>query len=138
MAKRRDGRKGTFGDLGLPVARAYPLPPTRRVLIGLGLLALLMLGAVIAWDSFAGRQGLISGGPLSSSHAVFTDDCSRCHDPGERRVVRFALVPRALSYWDPSKGDIGEWVAEPGEFELRAGASSRDIRSRATFTLRGR
>ena len=52
--------------------------------------------------------------------------------PGETRKVRFALDARALSYWDP---DAQGWVAEPGEFELRAGASSRDIRTRASFTL---
>jgi beta-glucosidase len=52
--------------------------------------------------------------------------------PGEKRTVRFALDARALSYWDPAKGG---WIAEPGEFELRAGASSRDIRARARFTL---
>ena len=87
MAKKRSGRKGTFGDLGLPVAGAYPSPPTRRALVGLGVLAILVLAAVLAWDHFAGRQGIISGGPLSSSHAVFTDDCSRCHDPGQRQVT---------------------------------------------------
>jgi beta-glucosidase len=52
--------------------------------------------------------------------------------PGETRTVRFMLDARALSCWDPSKSG---WVAEPGEFELRAGASSRDIRARARFTL---
>lgn len=87
MAKKRDGGKGTFGDLGLPVAGAYPAPPARRLAIGLGLLAALVLAAVLAWDSFAGRQGIISGGPLSSAHAVFTDDCGRCHDQGVRRVT---------------------------------------------------
>ena len=52
--------------------------------------------------------------------------------PGETRTVRFTLDARALSYWDPAAPG---WVAEPGEFELRAGASSRDIRARASFTL---
>lgn len=87
MAKRRSGRKGTFGDLGLPVARSYPAPPTRRAIVGLGLAAIVVLAVVLTWDRFAGSRGVISGGPLSSSHAVFTDDCSRCHDPGMRRVT---------------------------------------------------
>jgi beta-glucosidase len=53
-------------------------------------------------------------------------------EPGETKTVDFALEPRALSYWDPSRGGF---VAEPGEFELRAGASSRDVRARVRFTL---
>ena len=52
--------------------------------------------------------------------------------PGEIRDVRFELGPRAFSFYDPAKPG---WVAEPGRFELRAGASSRDIRSRTTFVL---
>ncbi|HTO69191.1 MAG TPA: glycoside hydrolase family 3 C-terminal domain-containing protein [Myxococcota bacterium] len=53
-------------------------------------------------------------------------------EPGETQVVRFALEPRALSFWEPARKD---WVAEPGEFELSVGASSRDIRCRAGFAL---
>jgi beta-glucosidase len=52
--------------------------------------------------------------------------------PGETRRVRFALAPRAFSFWDPARKD---WVAEPGEFELCVGASSRDIRARASVEL---
>jgi beta-glucosidase len=55
--------------------------------------------------------------------------------PGETKTVRFALGARALSYWDPAQSG---WIAEPGQFELRAGASSRDIRASALFTLEGR
>jgi beta-glucosidase len=54
--------------------------------------------------------------------------------PGERKAVRFTLDRRALSFYDPARGG---WVAEPGEFEVRIGSSSRDIRSRARFLLEG-
>lgn len=54
-------------------------------------------------------------------------------EPGETRTARFALDARALSFYDP---DAGAWVAEPGDFELRAGASSRDLRSRKRVRLR--
>jgi len=54
-------------------------------------------------------------------------------EPGQSTRVSFVLDDRALAYWDPSTGG---WVAEPGEFELLVGSSSRDIRSRASFVLR--
>jgi len=53
-------------------------------------------------------------------------------EPGESTTIEFALDRRALSFYDPQKG---AWVAEPGEFEVLVGSSSRDIRARATFTL---
>jgi beta-glucosidase len=54
-------------------------------------------------------------------------------EPGEAQTVHFTLDQRALSFYDPARG---AWVAEPGEFELLVGSSSRDIRARASFTLR--
>ena len=54
--------------------------------------------------------------------------------PGESQEVRFTLDERALSFYDPQAGC---WVAEPGEFAVLVGSSSRDIRSQATFTLQG-
>jgi len=52
--------------------------------------------------------------------------------PGERRRVELALGADALSFWDPARH---AWVAEAGEFELRLGRSSRDIRATARFHL---
>ena len=54
-------------------------------------------------------------------------------EPGETRSVRFALSPRALSYWDP---EAGGWVAEPGRFSVAIGASANDIRAEGEFVLR--
>jgi beta-glucosidase len=54
-------------------------------------------------------------------------------EPGESLRVDFVLDQRALSFYDPYQKC---WVAEPGEFEVLIGSSSRDIRVRATFTLR--
>ncbi len=53
-------------------------------------------------------------------------------DPGETKTVRFGLTRRDFSFYDPARED---WVAEPGEFEVRVGSSSRDIRARARFLL---
>ncbi len=54
--------------------------------------------------------------------------------PGESQTVHFELDARALAFYDP---DRKAWIAEPGEFEVLIGSSSRDIRARATFELVG-
>jgi beta-glucosidase len=51
---------------------------------------------------------------------------------GETKQVRFTLDRAALSYWSPEKKD---WVADPGKFEIQVGASSRDIRLRASLDV---
>jgi len=53
-------------------------------------------------------------------------------EPGETQTVRFTLARTALSFYDPAREG---WVAEPGQFEVRVGSSSRDIRARARFAL---
>jgi beta-glucosidase len=53
-------------------------------------------------------------------------------EPGETQRVRFRLDRRDLSHWDPQ---AREWIAEPGRYEIRVGASSRDIRRRANVAL---
>ena len=57
-------------------------------------------------------------------------------EPGRTERVRFTLDDRAFAFWDPPSGDgtSGGWRVEPGEFELLVGASSADIRARATCT----
>jgi beta-glucosidase len=52
--------------------------------------------------------------------------------PGETRTVELDLPRRAFAFWDVGRHD---WTVEPGEFELRAGSSSRDIRQTATIQL---
>jgi beta-glucosidase len=52
--------------------------------------------------------------------------------PGETRLVELVLDERSLAYWDPAQPG---WVVAPGAYELWAGASSRDLRSRAAFQL---
>ena len=52
---------------------------------------------------------------------------------GETQTVELELDLRALSFYDPDKQS---WVAEAGEFAVLVGASSRDLRQRASFWLR--
>jgi beta-glucosidase len=53
-------------------------------------------------------------------------------EPGQSKVVEFILTQRDLSFYQPY---LGEWTAEPGEFEILIGSSSRDIRQKGTFNL---
>ncbi len=53
-------------------------------------------------------------------------------EPGERKTVTLTVARDALAYYD----DLArKWVAEAGEFEVLIGASSEDIRGKATFAL---
>lgn len=52
--------------------------------------------------------------------------------PGEARAVTLTLGIRAFAAWDDARE---AWVAEAGTFEIRVGASSADLRLRATVTL---
>ncbi|MCA9989717.1 MAG: glycoside hydrolase family 3 C-terminal domain-containing protein [Anaerolineales bacterium] len=54
--------------------------------------------------------------------------------PGEATTVTFSLDQEAFWYYDPARGG---WQAEPGEFDILIGASSRDIRLRGTVRLVG-
>ena len=55
-------------------------------------------------------------------------------DPGEAAEVTLPLDRRAFAYWHPS---LRSWVVEGGTFEIRVGASSRDIHLRAEVRLDG-
>ncbi|MGC2401418.1 MAG: glycoside hydrolase family 3 C-terminal domain-containing protein [Acidobacteriaceae bacterium] len=52
--------------------------------------------------------------------------------PGETKVVDFTLDRSAMAFYSTAKKD---WVAEPGQFDVLVGSSSRDIRLKASFDL---
>ncbi|MEZ4830368.1 MAG: glycoside hydrolase family 3 C-terminal domain-containing protein [Bacteroidia bacterium] len=51
---------------------------------------------------------------------------SRNLQPGEEEEIIFRLPVSELRYWDEEKAG---WALEKGQYEIKAGASSRDIRS---------
>ena len=55
-------------------------------------------------------------------------------EPGASARVTIELDHRAFAYWHTARG---EWIVEGGEFEVRIGASSRDIRLTQTLALSG-
>lgn len=52
-------------------------------------------------------------------------------EPGESKTVKFRLTPDDLSLYDRDMN----YVVEPGEFEVRVGSSSEDIRLRGQFII---
>ncbi len=54
--------------------------------------------------------------------------------PGEKKTVSVTLDKRAFAYYDAERKD---WLVESGEFEILVGASSRDIRLKATVNVKG-
>ncbi|MEW4370541.1 glycoside hydrolase family 3 C-terminal domain-containing protein [Paenibacillus kandeliae] len=53
-------------------------------------------------------------------------------EPGESKVVAFTLDKRAFAYYNT---ELRDWHVESGEYELRIGASSRDIRLKQTIQV---
>ena len=53
--------------------------------------------------------------------------------PGESKKVSLKIDKSALAFYDV---DSRSWVAEPGEFEVLVGSSSRDIRLKDDFELK--
>ncbi len=57
---------------------------------------------------------------------------TRLLNPGESQTMTFVIDSRNLASFDPS---ISTWVAEAGQYNVKIGASSDDIRQNASFTL---
>ena len=52
--------------------------------------------------------------------------------PGETRSVELHVDERAFAAWEPV---TGRWTVAPGDFELRVGPSSRDLRGVVPVTV---
>ena len=52
--------------------------------------------------------------------------------PGESTIVNLTLTRDAFAIYDPAQSD---WIVEAGEYEVRVGASSRDIRLRSRVLI---
>jgi beta-glucosidase len=52
--------------------------------------------------------------------------------PGETKAVDFTLDRSAMAFYSEAKRD---WTAEPGQFDVLVGSSSRDIRLKSSFDL---
>lgn len=52
--------------------------------------------------------------------------------PGEKQIVTFKIDSRSLSSFDSG---TSSWIAEAGKYEVKIGASSKNIKLNASFTL---
>jgi beta-glucosidase len=52
---------------------------------------------------------------------------------GESKEVDFSLGPDAFSYFDPQ---TNQWKFDPGQYEIQAGSSSKDILSKAEINVK--
>ncbi|HYL53783.1 MAG TPA: glycoside hydrolase family 3 C-terminal domain-containing protein, partial [Acidimicrobiia bacterium] len=101
-----------------------------------------------AWDGVAVRLRITNTGALRGAEVVqcYVHDVESsvarppqelkafvkiCLDPGESQEVALPLDDRAFAFWDTAAHG---WTVEAGEFELRVGTSSRDIRHVLTVT----
>jgi beta-glucosidase len=50
--------------------------------------------------------------------------------PGQQRLVRLTLAPRAFAFWDTSQDPHG-WTIADGDYSISIGSSSRDLRLHA-------
>ena len=57
---------------------------------------------------------------------------SRLLKPGESQTLTFKIDSRSLSSFDPASSS---WIAEAGKYDVKIGASSKDIKQSASFTL---
>jgi len=53
--------------------------------------------------------------------------------PGQKKRIRLSLDKRSFALYEPYRG---EWVVEPGEFEIGVGSSSRDLRVRKSIAAK--
>jgi predicted CXXCH cytochrome family protein len=118
MAKNRRGSKGTYGDVRLPVARAYVRPASRNRFLALGGAGLAVLAVLAGWSVLRRDAGLISNGPLTSAHAAYESDCAACHGGGgsSRGVVDATCRDCHERRGDPEVYTLAaHWSASPAD-----------------------
>ncbi|MFF7449271.1 MULTISPECIES: glycoside hydrolase family 3 C-terminal domain-containing protein [unclassified Streptomyces] len=54
--------------------------------------------------------------------------------PGETRTVKLRVTRKDLAHWDVTRS---KWVVEKGTYDVMVGASSADVRARATWRVSG-
>jgi len=115
-----------YNDLQINVLNGDPVAEITFTLTNTGPVA----GAETVQLYLKDRECSVARPPqeLKASQKVFLK-------PGETHTVRLTLHQRDLSFFHPTRQ---EWTAEPGEFEVRINASSRDNRLTGVFRHKGK
>ncbi len=78
--KENQGRtKGTFGPVGLEITKKHIFPASRKKMIAGGSIASLALILIFLMGTLFLNDRFASPGPVSSKHANFESNCSKCH-----------------------------------------------------------
>jgi len=124
-------KKGTFGDLRLPVSNKYIYPLTRRRMLTLGGLGGLAFLVYFFFNSLFLNDSFVSSGPLSSQHAKLENDCAACHQ-------KFASVidAKCSGCHEPSgkRTQIFDFAAH---YIYRSGKKERPKTAKAKFASAG-
>lgn len=75
----RGRTKGTFGSVGFEITKKHIFPASRRKMIVGGSIASLVLILIFLMGTFFLNDRFASPGPVSSKHANFESNCSKCH-----------------------------------------------------------
>ncbi len=75
----RSRTKGSFGPVGLPITKKHIFPASRKKMIVWGLAVSLGLVFIFLMGTFFLNDRFASPGPVSSKHANFESNCSKCH-----------------------------------------------------------
>ncbi len=64
---------------------------------------------------------------------------ARVHlEPGEEKAIEVSLDARAFAHWSAPPETTTGWAIAPGSYEIRVGASSRDVRLKAPLEVAAR
>ena len=121
-------RRGSIG-LGL----TGKLPTAVRIMKKLSCLALLMLGCCALAVDPTHRAGTAMSVDLTNlTSPVLLRGFQRVSlQPGESKQVLFTVPDEKLAFWNT---DAKRFARQPGQWDIQVGASSSDIRLKASFT----
>lgn len=88
-------------DLRYIRRRRFPDTWTRAATLG----AVIAVGGYVGAREWAGDQTLFTSGPLTTAHAIFANDCAKCHQPAEAPAGASLSARAGARYWLPARDE---------------------------------